>query len=675
MDVAATKTIDHVISRRGLFRGHLRAAAAWSVAAAILLLLLLMILALLLGLCVERGRVDLLLSPNELIRFETITGLKISGTPHPQQAAATDLDSPPAAIPVFFDEHGILPEVWHSRNVWWGPVISFLFRNVAWTQSNILALIWLLCFGVLMLIARNFCLRQIRTQCHRGSIDAVSSTRRNIHRQVLRLGPEDIDGTGQETAIGLFVGEVETIRRALYESYSRMVRFPLELTMLAIVLLSLDWRMALQWIVPASLVMLLVDTVRHSALNRQHLTEDKCRNELQVLLSSLRNARMTRGLGFEKSEHEQFQKQLDRYHSRLISFARATDIVNYPQSRIVITCVVLLAFLIFLVVSNVLLTRGLLSSDRLTVAEALTFVIAAFLAVPGIRALRSIPEFQHDSRLAADKIYRYLEQIPTVSQAVGAKFLQPITKSLYFENVKYTSPSGRIVLDGVDFKLPVKKTYAIVSIEPIEAKAIALMLPRFIEPQSGRVMFDGEDIAWGTLESLRAETVFVSAADPPFDGTVFENIRGGQMDLTMQQVTEAAKITHAHNFIVKLFNGYETVLSSHEDTLDVGQRFRLNLTRAMVRDPSLLVIEEPGDQLDEDTKAVLPDAYDRICRDRTVIFIPRRMSTVRRTEQIVVLHLGKVAAIGPHSKLVMQSPVYRHWEYILFNEFRNDSDR
>jgi ABC-type multidrug transport system fused ATPase/permease subunit len=187
------------------------------------------------------------------------------------------------------------------------------------------------------------------------------------------------------------------------------------------------------------------------------------------------------------------------------------------------------------------------------------------------------------------------------------------------------------------------------------------------------VLIDGEDITWVTLESLRAETVFVSADEPPFEGSVFENIRAGQEDLTLQQVTEAAKMTHAHNFILKLFNGYETVLDGDSDALDPGQRFRLSLARAIVRDPALLIIEEPSATMDEDTKTLLADAYDRICHERTVIFLPARMSTVRRTDQVIVLNEGKVAAVGSHSKLVTQSPVYRHWEYIRFNEFRKDA--
>lgn len=673
VDLAPNKPLERILSRRSLIRGPLRAAIGWSIVSTICLLLLLLNLDLLLSLCIDRGKLDLLLPPVDVERFEKIVGRSIVSSPNP---TATETDAPAIPVAVVLDGggigEGILPAVWKARDVWWGGLLARLYKSVIWLQSNTLALIWLLASGSLFFILRNVCLRMLRSRCHRAAVEAVNATRRNIHRQVLRLGPEDVDGTGYDTARNLFTDDVEAIRDSLHESMSRLVRYPLELFALAAVLFSLNWQLAWQWIAPATLIILLVDNVRKSAVARHRLAEDRSRDDLNSLLSSLKNSRLTRGLGLEKVEHEQFQKHLDRFHAQLLSKLRAEDVVTHVHPTLVIACVGLLAFLIFLVGANVLSTSAPPMSQRLTMAEALTFIIAAFMAIPGIRALRTLPEYRRTLALSADKIQRYLDRIPSVSQAVGAKFLQPMSKTLHFDGVKFATPEGRQILDGVDFKLQVDNAYAIVSIDPIEARTVAMMLPRFIEPQSGRVIIDGEDIAWVTLESLRAETVFVAANDPPLDGTVFENIQGGNSDLSMQQVTEAAKITHAHNFIVKLFNGYETMLSSRGDTLDPGQRFRLNLTRAIARNPALLVVEEPTEVLDEDTKTLLVDAYERICRNRTVIFLPSRMSTIRRTDQILVFHEGKLVAMGPHSKLVTQSPIYRHWEYIHFNEFRHD---
>ncbi len=658
-----------------MLRGHAPIATIWSFVAMVSLMLLLFDFSLLVGLLVDRGHVDLTLSSKDVVPFEELTGLKVTGVTDttdmkPDETSIADVSD---SIHVFYDEHGILPAVWQTRDSWWGGAVAILYRKVSWLQTNILALIWILLVGVLLVVLRSICLARIRYHSHRASLDGITAVRRQLHRQIIRISPEDLDGTGPELASQLFVNDVETLRNGLFHSFETMSRYSLELLGLSVVLLSLNWQLSMQWIAALVLGTLLLNGVRRAASQKSRLAEDRGRDEQQILLSTFKNARLTRGLGIERDEHEQFQKHLNRYHSRLNDFLFASDAVDHPGPFVVFAYAGLMAFLVFLVCSNVLASKVASSLDRLTVAEGFTFFAAVALSIPSLIALKLLPTFNRELSLAAEKIQRFLNRVPTVSQAIGAKFLQPMGKTLHFENVKYVSQSGQKILDGVDFKLEVDKCYAIVSADPLEAKAVALMLPRFIEPREGRVMIDGEDIAWVTLESLRAETVFVAADDPPFEGTVFENICGGQTDLTLHQVTEAAKISHAHNFIIKLFNGYETVLTGDGDSLDIGQRFRLGLARAIVRNPALLIIEEPWTPLDDDTKALLADAYDRICRERTVIFLPARMSTVRRTDQILVLHEGKVAAFGPHTKLVAQSPIYRHWEYLHFNEFRREA--
>ena len=653
-----------------MLRSNAWLAVLLSVSATIALLLLLLILSLLVDLLVDRGRVELNLSADESIRFSQLTGLKLTET-------ASDPATDPAAgksqdrIHVYYDEHGILPAVWRLRDVWWGGLVAFLYRHVGWLQMNLMALICLLSLGAILVLIRYFLLKQLRLNSQRIALLGVTTVRRQLHRQILRIGPEDLDGTVYETATGLFVNEVDLLRRGLVDSISAMTRYPLELLGLLIVMLSLDWRLTLQWIAPLALAGLFWNSFRRSALKKASLVEDRSREEQQALLASFKNARLTRGLGIEQSEHEQFQKHLERYHSQLSDASLFAEAVDHPRFVVAASGVFLLGFLVFLTCSNILDRSS--TDGGMTIAEGFPFLIALVLAIPCVLSLNSLSDIGRDLRVSADKIQRFLNIVPAVSQAVGAKFLQPMSKTLHFENVKYQTPEGRKVLDGVDFKLEVDQCYAIVSLDPLEARAAALMLPRFLEPREGRVMIDGEDIAWVTLESLRAETVFVAADDPPLEGSVFENIRGDHAELTLQQVTEAAKVTHAHNFIVKLFNGYETVLTSESDSLDAGQRFRLGLARAIARNPALLIVEEPNGAMDEDTKTLLVDAYDRICRERTVIFLPGRMSTVRRTDQIIVLHEGKVVAIGPHSKLVTQSPVYRHWEYVNFNEYRRDA--
>jgi len=658
------------------------------VASASLLVLLLLDLCLLLGLLVDRGQLNLDLTPDELTRFTQQSGILfsepaagIAATPAtlPQPAIANQPATPPQGViepqvlvHVACKERGILPFVWRWRDVWWGGAVAFLFRSSSWLQWNLLALVWLLSAGAVLWVLRAICLRQIQALGDLIAMDAVASTRRQLHRQVLRIGAEDLDGTTHALASELFVNVIEQLRQGVFVLITTLVRYPLEILGLLFVLLSLDWRLALQWLAPLALGAIVLNQVRISAQQKTRQVAEQIEHEQQSLVTSFRNSRLIRGLGLEQSEHDRFQKQLERYHLQVANSAKWSDPAGYQSWGVFLIGTLVLTFLLFLISSHILIDGGAATPARMTIAEGITFLVAIGLILPAIRTWRSLAEIRQQLILAADQLERFLRQIPSVTQAVGAKFLHPLAKSLYFENVKFKTPSGRILLDGINFQLTADKSYAFVSVNPLEARAVAFLLPRFIEPQAGRILIDGEDIAWGTLESLRAETVFVGADDPLIEGTVYQNLCGGRTDLTQQQITDAAKLTHAHQFIVKLFNGYETLLTDEFAALDAGQRFRLSLARAVVRNPALLIIEEPSVGLDEDTKGLLVDAYDRICRGRTVIFLPRRMSTVRRTDQVVVLHEGKVAAQGPHAQLVTQSPVYRHWEYVNFHEYRHE---
>jgi ABC-type multidrug transport system fused ATPase/permease subunit len=200
------------------------------------------------------------------------------------------------------------------------------------------------------------------------------------------------------------------------------------------------------------------------------------------------------------------------------------------------------------------------------------------------------------------------------------------------------------------------------------------MVPRFVDPDMGQVLIDGRDIRLATLESLRAEVLFVGGDDPVFDATVLDNITCGQPDITRQQAQEAAKMVHADHFIRTLPKGYETHLGEHGIKLDPGQIFRLSLARAAVREPAILIIEEPSIPLDASTKSMLDDAYQRISVNRTVIFLPTRLSTVKRCSRVVMIHDGRVAVDGPHDQLVRSSELYKHWEYMRFNPFRESAE-
>ena len=202
----------------------------------------------------------------------------------------------------------------------------------------------------------------------------------------------------------------------------------------------------------------------------------------------------------------------------------------------------------------------------------------------------------------------------------------------------------------------------------MEKHALVYLLPRFLDPASGEIRIDHKNLRWVTLDSLRAQIAMVLQHNLVFNDTVANNIGCGDASYTIPQIIEAAKVTHAHHFIQKLPYGYETRIGEMGQTLRVGEQFRIALARAILRDPALLIIEEPEAPLDEDSKSLVDDTFARFLPGRTAIFLPHRISTQKSCDRIFLLHKGRLEAVGDHRGLLSQSPLYRHLHYLEFNE-------
>jgi ABC-type multidrug transport system fused ATPase/permease subunit len=644
-------SFQRVYPRKELFQGAARASAIWSSFASVALCLLLFDFYLITDLLDARGR--LFLSEQQAVELALLTAEAVD---------VSERKNNPVTItpPRRFDDSGLLPSVWRFRHKAWGPALAAAYRNVDWLQQNGRALILLILAAAGLGFVRSLLLSRAGMHSTRAGLDVVTRLRRALHRQTLRLGPGDLEDTEYTHVLSLFSEEMERVRNGISLWVHRLGRNPLELVLLLALSVSIHWLVALQCLIPLMFCWYLVRRqVQRCDLARK-LAQSRANSEMRLLSEGFRKPRIVRGYGMEAFEHEQFQKHLDRFRDNVLAGQQAGRWSRRTGRMLVAACG---AIVLFLLGSKVLQTP-----DDLSLAGAGLLVVTFACMHRPLQELWQLHRVRDDASVGGDRIYRYLDQIPDVSQAVGAKFLQPLSKTLNFEAVTYSLPHKKL-LDGLDLKLRAGESVAIVSIDPLESRALMYMLPRFIEPQSGRILIDGEDIAWVTLESLRAETIYVGGADPFFTGSVLQNISCGNSDFLFQDVTEAAKKTHAHNFILRLNQGYETILGEHGEQLDAGQAFRLGLARAVSRNPALMIIDEPDDALDADAKSLLDDAYNRITRDRTVLFLPTRLSTLRRADRIVVIHRGRVEAIGPYSHLVKESPLYRHWEYVRFNEF------
>jgi ABC-type multidrug transport system fused ATPase/permease subunit len=600
---------------------------------------------------------ELRVAGHERRELESLIGESLDLFVDPDTHATTEL---------YLTNQGMLPTVWRDRDHVWGGVLRQMYLRVPYLHENIGTVVTLVVIAGMLALIRMLVLSLARQFALRVGLDVATRLRMAIHRQTLRLGPSDVEGKSQAHVLKLFTDDVELFRESLFQWIDRWGReFPL-LAWLLVLIFALHWQMALLCVIPLGFCWYLAVRENERTDEVRRLAEAESVHELKLLAEGLEKTRLVRGYGMESFEMSQFQKHLQRFQEKSTAVLRARLWVERGSRALTLFAVSLALFLVG--------TKLLLEPAELSGSAALVMFAALAAMIGPVRSLRELRAIHASATSAAQHIIDYLNQIPEVGQAVGAKFLQPVSKSIVFDNVTHATPTHQTLLNGVSLKLIAGRQYAVVSMDPREAMALVSLLPRFLEPKSGHILMDGEDIAWVTLESLRAETILVGGRDPCFTGTVLENITCGNSRYSVQEVTEAAKLTHAHNFILKLPQGYDTVIGEHGELLDAGQAFRLGLARAILRKPALLIIEEPPETLDDDTKQMLDDTYKRIAVGRTVIFLPSRMSTLRRVDEIVLLFNGQVESMGMHEKLVQTSPLYRHWEYQRFNEFRRTEE-
>jgi ABC-type multidrug transport system fused ATPase/permease subunit len=635
-----------LLPSRVLLRGAGLSSLLWSLVAALLGAAAALVLAALVDVVAAGGTIAL--------RGEQLQA--VAPAPESPYRRGTPEELNPDAV-YLQQNQGLLATALRYHDRVFFPVLDGIVRPspLLWDNTSAATILILLLAGLLLI--RILARVRVEAAANRIAGQVAAQLRQSIHRQALRLSTGDLQGNAAQSSLDLFSREVDRIANAITVWVSRA---PAD-TMLFILLLALafvaDARLTLQCIVPVAVAGWMNLYERHRSQQQRALTDSRAESELRTLAEGLRKSRLVRGYSMEQFESERFQAHLDRY-AREMSRGRAREGWTIWTAR---GCTVLCVALVIFFIS----ARVLSTIDPMPLSAGVLLLIALARGGRTVESARSLMAARQDINVAGDKVYRYLAEIPEVGQAVGAKFLEPVSKSIIFESVTYRA-EGAEILKNLDLRIPARTSTAIVSLDPIERRAIAFLLPRFIEPQAGRVLFDSEDTAWATLESLRAETIYVGGSDPFFTGTVLENLTCGDSRYSTPEATDAAKVTHAHNFIQKLPQGYETVIGEHGERLDAGQAFRLGLARAMLRKPAVLVIEEPASMLDDDTKALLDDAYNRIVKDRTVIFLPTRLSTVRRCDQVVLLHEGRVVAAGSHETLVKQSELYRHWEYVTF---------
>ena len=298
-------------------------------------------------------------------------------------------------------------------------------------------------------------------------------------------------------------------------------------------------------------------------------------------------------------------------------------------------------------------------SGQLKIGE-LTVVIAYLGAVYGPLSSIAHTTGQLQGAIAGAKRVRAMFALtPETVDAPDAIDATGVIGDIQFKNVSFTYPGGREVLHGIDFTARPGEMVALVGLTGAGKTTLVSLIPRFYDTTSGHVVVDGVDIRQYKVRSLR-EKISIVLQDPVlFQGSIAENLRYGRLDATREEIVEAAKAAHAHDFISRLPNGYDTDIAKAGGSLSGGERQRLSIARAVIKNAPILILDEPTSSLDAISEEIVFAALRRLRVGRTTIVIAHRLSTVRDADCILVLDGGRISAKGRHDELLQSSELYR----------------
>ena len=256
------------------------------------------------------------------------------------------------------------------------------------------------------------------------------------------------------------------------------------------------------------------------------------------------------------------------------------------------------------------------------------------------------------------RVLNLLDTEAEMADGATALPLEEVRGDVRLEEVTFGYKDGPTVLNGLTLSIPAGATTAVVGATGAGKSTLVKLLLRFYDPTGGRVTLDGHDVRKVRLEDLRRAIGLVSQDVFLFHGTVRENIAYGRPDATLDEVIHAAKVAEAHDFISALSSGYDTIVGERGQKLSGGQRQRVSIARAVLKNPPILILDEATSAVDNETEAAIQRSLERVSRDRTVVLIAHRLSTVRNADRIYVLAGGTLAEAGRHEELLDTGGIY-----------------
>ncbi len=488
----------------------------------------------------------------------------------------------------------------------------------------------------------------------------VAALRRDLYGHLLDQSMTFYAHNSTGKLMARVITDTERIQETVSKTVTDYARQSILLVAFLVMIFCLDWKLSVLSLLIAPFVLAITlklgRGIRKASTRSQENLSDLSNN----LQESIAGQRIVKAFGMEEYEKRKFAKSLSQLVRMNLKVAR-TAALNSP----LVEFVGYFAFVPFLFYANHQISRG-----ALTLGAFATFVISVFRLYEPMRKLSRMHLHIQQAFASATRVFELMETKIEVLDAADSTELTPMKEEIAFEAVSFSYRGQKKipVLHQVDLRIRAGEIVALVGRSGAGKTTLASLIPRFYDPTSGQILIDGVDIRQVTQRSLRQQVAIVSQDTFLFNDTVRNNIAYGREDCAMEEVIQAAKAAFIHDFVASLPASYDTVIGERGQLVSGGQRQRLAIARAILKNAPILILDEATSSLDTESERLVQQALYNLMQSHTTLVIAHRLSTVRIAHRILVMEAGRIVEVGDHDDLMARSGIYRKLHDLQFED-------
>lgn len=476
----------------------------------------------------------------------------------------------------------------------------------------------------------------------------VMELRNKLFDKILHLPLLYFTGSRTGELMSRTLNDTQLIERSITEVICDLVQQPFVLIGAAAALVTTDLKLAVISLVVFPVCVLPAAIFGRRVRRHSRLGQERIADLSSIQQEAIGGAAIVKAFGREARELERFSRNNADFFKRQVKIIASKAAVNPLMEffAAIAACVLLLYA----------------NRTHLELHDVVMFIVAMVAMYDPAKKLSRVHLMIQQSSAAAERVFAILDTESSVRDLPGARPLkaEEAIEEVRFDGIGFQYGEGKpAVLEGVELTARAGELVALVGGSGAGKTTLVNLLPRFFDPTVGCVRLNGKDIRDFTMESLRRRIGLVTQETFLFNDTVAANIAYGEPDAGMDAIVAAAKVAHAHEFIMAMPQGYDTVIAERGALLSGGQRQRIAIARALLRNPAILILDEATSALDTESERAVQEALDDAMKGRTVFAIAHRLSTIQRADQILVLDKGHIVERGRHEELLAKNGAYR----------------